>query len=139
MRISGRERSRPYRILSNRSRQCPFGSSGLGAHGTIMKECELEPFEDRLAAFAKKTTPSLTSTTHGFPGRNRTATPGTWRQFEKRYLHELQSPDNLKLLDLLSVLSKQTDFSVGCYCEDESTCHRSILRKVLTARGAYIV
>ena len=70
--------------------------------------------------------------------RTRAQTAEGWNQFEKKYLRELQSPDNLRLLDLLCALSRQTDFSVGCYCEDEKTCHRSILRKVLAARGASV-
>lgn len=70
--------------------------------------------------------------------RNRPLTAAGWNQFEKKYLRELQSPDNLRLLDLLCSLSKQTDFSLGCYCEEEKTCHRSILRKVLAARGAAV-
>ena len=61
-----------------------------------------------------------------------------WKEFEARYVHELSSPDNQKLLDLLAVFSKGTDFSIGCYCEDEAACHRSILRKVLARRGAVI-
>lgn len=70
--------------------------------------------------------------------RARTQTPAGWKQFQKKYMRELQSPDALRLLDLLAALSKQTDFSLGCYCEDEETCHRSILRKVLAGRGASI-
>lgn len=62
----------------------------------------------------------------------------SWQQFEKRYVRELSAPDNSRLLDLLSVLSRETNFSVGCYCEDESECHRSILRKALAERGARV-
>ena len=70
--------------------------------------------------------------------RSQGKTTAGWKQFEKKYLRELQSPDNLRLLDLLCALSRQTDFSLGCYCEDEQTCHRSILRKVLAERGASV-
>ena len=59
-----------------------------------------------------------------------------WGQFEKRYLRELAAPDAQRLLELLAALSHATDFSVGCYCEDESTCHRQYLRKALASRGA---
>lgn len=62
-----------------------------------------------------------------------------WQQFERQYVRELSTPDNSRLLDLLSALSKGADFSVGCYCEDETKCHRSILREVLAERGAQIV
>jgi len=61
-----------------------------------------------------------------------------WKLFEKRYIRELSSHDNLRLLDFLSALSRGTDFSIGCYCEDESKCHRSILKKILAQRGALI-
>jgi uncharacterized protein YeaO (DUF488 family) len=61
-----------------------------------------------------------------------------WKRFEKRYIHELTSHDNLRLLDFLSALSLRTDISLGCYCKDESKCHRSILKKVLAERGALI-
>jgi uncharacterized protein YeaO (DUF488 family) len=59
-----------------------------------------------------------------------------WAVFEKRYAKEMAAPSASRVLDLLVALSKQTDFSVGCYCEDESRCHRSILRRLLRARGA---
>jgi uncharacterized protein YeaO (DUF488 family) len=65
-------------------------------------------------------------------------TPAGWKTFEKKYLRELSSPDTLRLLDLLAALSRTANFSVGCYCEDERTCHRSILKKVLAEHGALI-
>ena len=65
-------------------------------------------------------------------------TPSRWKQFEKQYLHELASPDNQRLLDLLTALSKSSDFAIGCFCENENQCHRSILRQVLAMRGAII-
>ena len=65
-------------------------------------------------------------------------TPSNWRRFEQRFLHELATPDTQRLLDLMVALSKSTDFSIGCYCEDESACHRSVLKKVLKDRGAVI-
>ena len=70
--------------------------------------------------------------------KKREDTPANWRLFEKRYVHELSSHDNLRLLDLLSALSREADFSIGCYCEDEKKCHRSILRKMLLKHGASI-
>jgi uncharacterized protein YeaO (DUF488 family) len=56
--------------------------------------------------------------------------------FEKRYAKEMAAPSASRLLDLIAALSHGTDFSVGCYCEDEARCHRSILRRLLKARGA---
>jgi uncharacterized protein YeaO (DUF488 family) len=62
-----------------------------------------------------------------------------WKAFAKRYAKEMSAPTASRLLDLLAALSRETDFSVGCYCEDEARCHRSILRALLKERGADIV
>ncbi|MGA9751338.1 MAG: DUF488 family protein [Acidobacteriota bacterium] len=59
-----------------------------------------------------------------------------WRAFERRYRAEMKRPEAARLLALLAALSHQTNFSVGCYCEDESHCHRSVLRALLLERGA---
>jgi len=61
-----------------------------------------------------------------------------WRSFERRFLAEMKTPGASRDLDLLAALSHQTNFAIGCYCEDESRCHRSILRALLQARGAEI-
>ena len=61
-----------------------------------------------------------------------------WRAFARRYRAEMGRPEKARLLDLLAALSRQTSFSVGCYCEDESRCHRSVLRELLAERGAVI-
>ncbi len=60
----------------------------------------------------------------------------SWKAFKRKFLAELKSPDASRDLDLLAALSHQTDLSIGCYCEDERRCHRSILREVLLERGA---
>ena len=59
-----------------------------------------------------------------------------WRAFDKRFRAEMAAPDASRTLDLLAALSRQTSFSVGCYCEHESRCHRGILRRLLAERGA---
>ena len=59
-----------------------------------------------------------------------------WRTFTKRYRAEMGKAEKRRLLDLLAALSRQTNFSVGCYCADERRCHRSILRTLLAERGA---
>ena len=61
-----------------------------------------------------------------------------WKTFERKYRKEMSAPDAARLLDLLAALSHQTNFAVGCYCEDETRCHRSILRELLAERGAEI-
>ena len=62
-----------------------------------------------------------------------------WRRFERRFRVELKRPDARHDLELLAALSHRVDFSVGCYCEDEARCHRSILRALLADRGAEIL
>jgi uncharacterized protein YeaO (DUF488 family) len=61
-----------------------------------------------------------------------------WDKFARSFRAEMTDSDTSKVLDLLAALSHTTDFSVGCYCEDESRCHRSILRQLLGERGALI-
>ncbi|TDN69887.1 DUF488 family protein [Paraburkholderia sp. BL10I2N1] len=61
-----------------------------------------------------------------------------WDGFVRKFRAEVNSSDASKVLDLLAALSKTTHFSVGCYCEDESRCHRGILRQLLNERGALI-
>ena len=62
-----------------------------------------------------------------------------WRAFTRRFRAEMSRPDPARLLDLLAALSHQTHFSVGCYCEDEARCHRSVLRALLVERGAAVI
>ena len=67
------------------------------------------------------------------------ATPKAWAAFAKKYRAEMGTPENARTLDLLAALSHGSDFSVGCYCEDESHCHRSVLRTLLSERGANLI
>ena len=60
----------------------------------------------------------------------------TWKAFERRYRAEMKRPEAARLLALLAALSRDTALSVGCYCEDETHCHRSILRELLREHGA---
>ncbi|MDQ3283257.1 MAG: DUF488 family protein [Acidobacteriota bacterium] len=60
----------------------------------------------------------------------------SWKTFERKYRTEMKEPDAARTLDLLAAMSHQTNLSVGCYCEDENHCHRSILRQLLAERGA---
>ena len=61
-----------------------------------------------------------------------------WAAFKRKFHAEMKQPDAAHLLDLLAALSHQTSFSLGCYCEEESRCHRSVLRELLATRGAAI-
>lgn len=62
-----------------------------------------------------------------------------WRAFKRRFLVEMKEPQVARDLDVLAALSHQTNFSVGCYCENEELCHRSLLRELLQTRGAVVL
>ena len=68
-------------------------------------------------------------------GKNLATEPRAWRAFARKYRKEMAAPDAARALDLLAALSHRTNLSVGCYCEDEARCHRSILRQLLKERG----
>ncbi|HEX6590220.1 MAG TPA: DUF488 family protein [Longimicrobiales bacterium] len=61
-----------------------------------------------------------------------------WNTFVKKYRAEMKTPEAKHALELLARMSHDADFSVGCYCEDETRCHRSVLRELLVAAGARI-
>ena len=65
-------------------------------------------------------------------------TPARWNRYSKAYRSQMRKPPSARLIRLLAELSHQTNFSVGCYCEDESKCHRSLLRQLLADAGAEI-
>ena len=83
----------------------------------------------------------------GDPTDTRGSTPDTapshrareWEAFARRYRAEMKRPAAERLIALLAALSHDTNFSVGCYCEDESRCHRSILRMLLKEHGAKVI
>jgi uncharacterized protein YeaO (DUF488 family) len=78
--------------------------------------------------------PSLETMKRG----QRAATPAEWAAFAKKYRTEMTAPENSHAIELLAALSHHADFSVGCYCEDEARCHRSVLRALLVANGAKV-
>ena len=63
-------------------------------------------------------------------------TPAQWQSFERQFLKEMAQPEASRSLDLLAALSRHSNFSVGCYCENEARCHRSVLRALLQEKGA---
>jgi uncharacterized protein YeaO (DUF488 family) len=63
----------------------------------------------------------------------------SWASFSRKFRAEMSTPETSRILDLLAALSHQTQLSVGCYCEDESRCHRSILRELLKEHGADLI
>jgi len=69
----------------------------------------------------------------------RAKTERDWERFMRKYRAEMAAPESRPTLALLAALSHELDFSVGCYCEDEARCHRSVLRALLREHGAAIV
>ena len=65
-------------------------------------------------------------------------TPAQWAAFARKYRAEMAKPEAGHAIELLATLSRQANFSVGCYCEDEARCHRSVLRALLLERGALV-
>jgi len=63
-------------------------------------------------------------------------TDAQWGKFTKKYRAEMATPENNHAIELLAALSRQCNFSVGCYCENEAHCHRSVLRELLAEKGA---
>jgi uncharacterized protein YeaO (DUF488 family) len=66
-------------------------------------------------------------------------TPAKWQKYAKGYRRQMNEPDRKRILDVLARLSHQADFAVGCYCENEERCHRSLLRELLVEHGAKVV
>ena len=60
----------------------------------------------------------------------------SWKIFQRKFRAEMNKPEAARILELLAALSHQTNLSLGCYCENEERCHRSILKELLAARGA---
>ena len=63
-------------------------------------------------------------------------TPAQWKAFVRKYRAEMAKPEAARAIALLAALSHGADFSVGCYCEHEAHCHRSVLRALLAEQGA---
>ena len=63
-------------------------------------------------------------------------TPKRWAAYRRRYLQEMRRPEARRLIALLAALSQRTDISIGCYCKDETRCHRTLLRQLLVDSGA---
>lgn len=82
--------------------------------------------------------PNLAPSTELVKQAQEATTSRDWAAFARKYRTEMAAPDTARTLDLLAALSHGSDFSVGCYCEDEAHCHRSVLRALLAERGAII-
>jgi uncharacterized protein YeaO (DUF488 family) len=67
------------------------------------------------------------------------STDKDWAAFKRKFRREMSNADRRRELDLLAALSRQTNLSLGCYCENENFCHRSVLRELLVERGADVI
>jgi uncharacterized protein YeaO (DUF488 family) len=82
--------------------------------------------------------PNLAPSAAAVKAGQRAKTDREWAAFVKKYLAEMAAPGASRTLDLLAAMSHCANFSVGCYCADESRCHRSMLRTLLKERGAKV-
>ena len=82
--------------------------------------------------------PNLAASVETVKSRQAAKSSAQWNQFAKRYRSEVARPEARHDLELLAALSHSTNISVGCYCQDEAHCHRSILRQLLLECGAEI-
>jgi uncharacterized protein YeaO (DUF488 family) len=79
--------------------------------------------------------PNLAPSVVAMKFARQSTTPQDWLAFVRKYRAEMATPENSLTLDLLVALSHHSNFSVGCYCADESRCHRAVLRALLAERG----
>jgi uncharacterized protein YeaO (DUF488 family) len=82
--------------------------------------------------------PNLAPTADSVKAAQAAGSAAQWSAFARKYRAEMGKPENRRVIELLAALSHHADFSVGCYCADESHCHRSILRALLAESGARI-
>ena len=82
--------------------------------------------------------PNLAPTADSVKAALAATSPAEWSAFARKYRAEMAKPENRRVIELLAALSHHANFSVGCYCADESHCHRSILRALLADSGARI-
>jgi uncharacterized protein YeaO (DUF488 family) len=83
--------------------------------------------------------PNLSPSPETMKMGQKAATDKEWLAFKKKFRAEMATPENSRTLDLLAALSHQTNFSMGCYCKDESRCHRSVLKALLIQKGAEVI
>jgi uncharacterized protein YeaO (DUF488 family) len=83
--------------------------------------------------------PNLSPSTELVQEALKAADEREWAAFRRKFRREMSMPDRSRELDLLAALSHRTNLSLGCYCEDERRCHRSVLRELLSERKADVV
>jgi uncharacterized protein YeaO (DUF488 family) len=118
-----------------------LGTARAAGEGTRIGTVRRPPRGVPKAAFASQNwydvwLPNLAPSVETMKLAQEATTAAQWAAFTKKYRSEIETPANTHVLDLLATLSRHSDFSVGCYCENEAHCHRSILRAMLVERGA---
>ena len=118
-----------------------LGTSRAAGEGTRIGTVRRPPRGVAKTAFASQNwydvwLPNLAPSVQTMKLGQEAATTAEWAAFTKKYRSEMASPENSHVLELLATLSHHSDFSVGCYCEHEAQCHRSILRELLADKGA---
>ena len=120
-----------------------LGSARVENEGTRIGTVRRPPRGVPKSAFASQNWydvwfPNLAPSAQSVKAALEAKTPAQWKAFSKKYRAEMATPENARTLDVLAALSSHANFSVGCYCEDESRCHRSVLRALLAERGARV-
>lgn len=120
-----------------------LGTPRLAGEGTRIGTVRRPPRGVPKEQFAKQNWydiwfPNLAPSLETMKLGQRATSPAQWSAFMRKYRAEMAAPDAKRALELLAVLSHTTDFSVGCYCEEENRCHRAILRQLLIDNGATI-
>ncbi len=118
-----------------------LGSARVEGEGTRIGTVRLPPRGVPKTEFAAQNWydvwfPTLAPTIETMKLAHEAKTPAQWAAFANRYRAEMAAPENRHAIELLAVLSHQTNFSIGCYCENEAHCHRSVLRELLAEHGA---
>ena len=118
-----------------------FGSQRVEGEGTRIGTVRRPPRGVPKAEFASQNWydvwfPNLAPSIETMKLGQAAKTPAQWAKFIKKYRVEMATPENSHAIELLAALSRQCNFSVGCYCENEAHCHRSVLRELLAERGA---
>lgn len=118
-----------------------LGSARLPGEGLRIGTVRLPPRGVPKAEFASRNYydvwfPNLAPSLDTMKLAKTAGTPAQWAAFVKAYEAEMAEPGPRHDLEVLAALSQAADFSVGCYCEEEARCHRSVLKRLLEARGA---
>ena len=118
-----------------------LGSQRVRGEGTRIGTVRRPPRGVPKSAFASQNWydvwfPNLAPSVETMKSGQAATTPGQWLVFLKKFFADTATPENSRTLALLATLSQHANFSVGCYCEDESHCHRAILRALLVEKGA---